>query len=173
MRWQKSQIYWIKNDKGIWSKEIRLKQLWNHSNLKVSVVYSPIAFNERVTFWLQCVRSLPFACAYVALFACEAHIKPFNAITLCIQCSKHICTRLWQGALKPKSYSLVEGNRTLAGGKSDLDLFVSEDLLVELVEDLKLFQSPFCPFLIAILDVPLAPPHKNQFGCPPRHLVLE
>ena len=31
--------------------------------------YSLIAFNERVTFWLQRVRSLPCVCAYVALFA--------------------------------------------------------------------------------------------------------
>ena len=28
-----------------------------------------IDFDERVTFWLQRVQSLPFACAYVALFA--------------------------------------------------------------------------------------------------------
>ena len=33
------------------------------------VHYSLIAFEERVTFWLQRVRSLPCACAYVALFA--------------------------------------------------------------------------------------------------------
>ena len=33
--------------------------------------YSLIAFDERVTFWLQCIRSLPCACAYVALFACR------------------------------------------------------------------------------------------------------
>ena len=32
------------------------------------MVYSLIAFDERVTFWLQRVRSLPCACAYVALF---------------------------------------------------------------------------------------------------------
>ena len=31
--------------------------------------YSLIAFDERVTFWLQRVQSLPCACAYVALFA--------------------------------------------------------------------------------------------------------
>ena len=31
--------------------------------------YSLIAFAKRVTFWLQRVRSLPCACAYVALFA--------------------------------------------------------------------------------------------------------
>ena len=33
------------------------------------VNYSLIAFDERVTFWLQRVRSLPCTCAYVALFA--------------------------------------------------------------------------------------------------------
>ena len=35
----------------------------------VTTNYSLIAFDERVTFWLQRVRSLPCACAYVALFA--------------------------------------------------------------------------------------------------------
>ena len=33
--------------------------------------YSLIAFDERVTFWLQRVQSLPCACACVALFACR------------------------------------------------------------------------------------------------------
>ena len=32
-------------------------------------IYSLIAFDERVTFWLQLVGSLPCTCAYVALFA--------------------------------------------------------------------------------------------------------
>ena len=31
-------------------------------------IYSLIAFDERVTFWLQRLKSLPCACAYVALF---------------------------------------------------------------------------------------------------------
>ena len=31
--------------------------------------YSLIAFDERVTFWLQRVLSLPCVCTYVALFA--------------------------------------------------------------------------------------------------------
>ena len=30
-----------------------------------------------------------------------------------IQCSQHARTRQWPGALKPKSYSLVEGNRSI------------------------------------------------------------
>ena len=34
-----------------------------------NIIYTLIAFNERVTFWLQLVGSLPCACAYVALFA--------------------------------------------------------------------------------------------------------
>ena len=31
--------------------------------------YTLIAFDERVTFWLQLVGSLPCACVFVALFA--------------------------------------------------------------------------------------------------------
>ena len=44
------------------------QKMWNWYS------YSPIAFNERVTFWLQRVQSLPCACAYVALFAHEARV---------------------------------------------------------------------------------------------------
>ena len=38
----------------------------------VQLCYSPIAFDERVSFWLQRVRSLPCACAYVVLYACDS-----------------------------------------------------------------------------------------------------
>ena len=31
--------------------------------------FTMLAFDERVTFWFQHTRSLPCACAYVALFA--------------------------------------------------------------------------------------------------------
>ena len=37
--------------------------------LKRKTNYSLIAFDKSVTFWLRHVRSLPCACAYVALFA--------------------------------------------------------------------------------------------------------
>ena len=33
-------------------------------------VYTPIAFDERVNFWLQLTRSLPCACAFAALYVC-------------------------------------------------------------------------------------------------------
>ena len=43
--------------------------------LKIEMVlYSLIAFDERVTFWFQGTWSLPCACAYVALFVCEARV---------------------------------------------------------------------------------------------------
>ena len=32
--------------------------------------YSPIVFNKRVTFWLQCVWSLPCVCVFAALSMC-------------------------------------------------------------------------------------------------------
>ena len=37
---------------------------------KVSTGYTLIAFDERVTFWLQRARSLSCACAFAALYAC-------------------------------------------------------------------------------------------------------
>ena len=36
---------------------------------RMDIAYSLIAFDERVTFWLQRVRSLLCACVHVALFA--------------------------------------------------------------------------------------------------------
>ena len=33
-------------------------------------IYTPIAFDERVTFWLQRAQSLPCACAFAALCVC-------------------------------------------------------------------------------------------------------
>ena len=36
----------------------------------IKVDYTPIAFDERVTFWLQRAQSLPCACAFAALYAC-------------------------------------------------------------------------------------------------------
>ena len=41
------------------------------TSLEEKTSYSLIAFDERVTFWLQRIRSLPCACAYIALFACR------------------------------------------------------------------------------------------------------
>ena len=32
--------------------------------------YTPIAFDERVTFWLQRTGSLPCVCVFAALYAC-------------------------------------------------------------------------------------------------------
>ena len=68
-------------------------------------MYSLIAFDERVTFWLQRVQSLP--CAYVALFACRP-----TRITI-TQSHTHTMQQThahkWPGALKPKSYCRVEG----------------------------------------------------------------
>ena len=32
--------------------------------------YTPIAFDERVTFWLQRAGSLPVVCVFAALYAC-------------------------------------------------------------------------------------------------------
>ena len=39
---------------------------------------SLIAFDERVTFWLQRVRSMPCACAFVALFMLFARRLAYN-----------------------------------------------------------------------------------------------
>ena len=74
--------------------------------------YSLIAFDERVTFWLQRVRSLPCACVYVALFVCRLaynHYAIAHTHTMQQTCT-HKAVTWW---LKPKSYSLVEGNRSI------------------------------------------------------------
>ena len=49
----------------IWSRQAGRRPL----TIQTFYIDSLIAFDERVTVWLQRVRSLPCACAYVALFA--------------------------------------------------------------------------------------------------------
>ena len=38
--------------------------------LRIHACYTPIAFDERVIFWLQRTGSLPCACVFAALHAC-------------------------------------------------------------------------------------------------------
>ena len=55
--------------------------------------YSPIAFNERVTFCFQSVLLLPCAGAYVALLYVKvAYIHDAITHVYTIQCSKHTRT---------------------------------------------------------------------------------
>ena len=75
--------------------------------------YSVIIFNERVPFWLQCVLSLPCVRMHVTLFARRLAYNKGLCNSTHIQCSKCACTRQWPGTLKPKSYSLIEGNRNI------------------------------------------------------------
>ena len=56
-----------------------LKMLFAILSYTSLLTYSLIAFDERVTFWLQCVRSLPCECAYVASFA-RRHVYNHYAI---------------------------------------------------------------------------------------------
>ena len=76
--------------------------------------YSLIAFDERVTFCLQRVRSLPCACVYVAFFARRlaynhyAIAHAYNAANAHTQDSD-------RARWSQKSYSLVEGNRNIGG----------------------------------------------------------
>ena len=51
--------------------------------------YSLIAFDERVTFWLQRIRSLPCACAYVALFARRLAYNQYAIAHACNAANAH------------------------------------------------------------------------------------
>ena len=79
--------------------------------LSTNANYSLIAFDERVTFWLQRVWSLPCACAYVALFARRlaynhyAIAHAYNAANAHAQGSDR--------ARWSQKVSLVEGNRSI------------------------------------------------------------
>ena len=77
--------------------------------------YSPIVFNERVTFWLQCISLMP---VHVRTKKCMLHY-------LCMRLaySNYTITHAYNaantrprqclGALKPISYTLVDGNQTI------------------------------------------------------------
>ena len=51
------------------------------STLKNRKCYTPIAFDERVTFWLQRARSLPCACAFAVLYAYCMRVRLHNGYT--------------------------------------------------------------------------------------------
>ena len=49
--------------------------------VKLEVDYSRIAFDERVTFWLQRARLLPHACVFAALYACAIALWLYASLT--------------------------------------------------------------------------------------------
>ena len=55
-----------KYEKNVFSRE----QVKDSLKTDIFSRYTPIAFDERVTFWLQRTRLLPCACAFAALYAC-------------------------------------------------------------------------------------------------------
>ena len=53
-----------------WIGLLHLESIHPCERFKKCILYTPIAFDERVTFWLQQARSLPCVCAFAALYAC-------------------------------------------------------------------------------------------------------
>ena len=73
-------------------------------------IYTLIAFDES-NFLAQLVGSLPCVCAYVALFA---RMLAYNITQSHMHAMQQTHThKAVTGQLKPKSYSLVEGNRSI------------------------------------------------------------
>ena len=59
---------YAQSQKGVNGRDFSVVQRFFNPQCNFTILYSLIAFDERVTFWLQRVRSLPCACEYVALF---------------------------------------------------------------------------------------------------------
>ena len=76
-------------------------------------LYSPITFDERVTFLIQCARSQPCACAFAALYACAKCIMVYANLHANNAANAHALGND-QMRWSQKSYSLVEGNQTIA-----------------------------------------------------------
>ena len=70
--------------------------------------YSTIVFDKKVTFWLQRVRSLPCACAYVALFARRLAHNHYAIAYAYSAANTHA-----QGSDRARLNQKVEGNRTI------------------------------------------------------------
>ena len=70
LNWENTKTRCWNHQHNYWSLQIifHLNKHFLQTEAK-SNCYSLIAFDERVTFWLQRVRSLPCACANVAFFA--------------------------------------------------------------------------------------------------------
>ena len=99
------------------NQDFMIKDQNNHQN--DHRVYTPIAFDERVTFWLQRAGSLSCACAFAALHACAIAYWLYASLRAMPTCAHahHKAVTGRPDALKPKSYSLVEGNQTIVGFK--------------------------------------------------------
>ena len=86
--------------------------------IKPSDVIQALPIDERVIFWLQRIRSLPCACAYVALFARRlaydhyAIAHAYNAANAHAQGSD-------RAHWSQKSYSLFEGNQSIVDIATD------------------------------------------------------
>ena len=90
-------------------------QLWIFCLIKrqnLGIIYSLIAFDERVTFWLQRVWSLPCACAYVALFARRLAYNHY-AITHAYNAANTHAQGSDPARWSQKVNSLVESNRSI------------------------------------------------------------
>ena len=107
---QSFQTVLMSNWKVINLSYVRLMLSWKRVFRHVYVhqrTYSLIAFGERVTLWLQRVRSLPCAYAYVALFARRLAYNHYAIAHAYDAANMHA-----QGSAPArKSYSLVEGNQ--------------------------------------------------------------
>ena len=73
--------------------------------------YSLIAFDERVTFWLQRIRLLPCALAYVALFARRLAYNHYEIAHTYNAANAHAQGSDW--ARWSHKVTLVEGNQTI------------------------------------------------------------
>ena len=91
--------------------------------LQESSSYSPNAFEERVTSMLQRIQSLPYACAFVALFACE----PAQWIYTNIRSSKAHTHTHKAVAGRVESKKLLSHQR-----QSDYRCFVPEIIMIKL-----------------------------------------
>ena len=75
----------------------------------VDYIYSPIAFDGRVTSMLQHIQSLPCACVFVALFACS--LVQWLYVTLHANKATYAHAQSSGQARWIQSYSLIKGIR--------------------------------------------------------------
>ena len=80
---------------------------------QILTMYSLIAFDERVTFWLQRIRSLLCACAYVALFARRLGYNHYAIAHAYNAANAHAQGSDRARCSQKVTLSLVEGNRSI------------------------------------------------------------
>ena len=105
----------------------------NYCKLDCSSIYSLACLWWESNFWLQCTQCLPCAGVFAGVYACVIAYLLYMYVSLRANNATYAHAQgKWPGALKPKSYSLIKGNRTTVI-KGHRSLITNQDVMCHAV----------------------------------------